>query len=130
MSKQNGVLEMAPGHEFLMMPGPGRYNVNWSPGAVRYKLERAPSGHLILPCDAFAKLQGNHGGLEPMITLYGTKYQKHTSEIGTQTDTPPDQPKTPFTRKQKKPNMQNIGLKIPRERDGFHELWEDTCCRT
>jgi hypothetical protein len=74
MSKQNGVLEMAPGNEFLTMPGPGGYTVNWSPGTVRYKLERAPSGHLILPCDAFIKLQQNPGGLEePMITFFGTK---------------------------------------------------------
>ena len=109
MSKQNGELEMEPGNEFLTMPGPGGYTVNWSPGTVRYELERAPSGHLIQPCDAFTKLQSNPGGLEePMITFYGFKNQKHICEIGTQTDTPLDQPKTPFTRKQKKPNMQTL----------------------
>ena len=32
MSRQNSVLEMAPGNEFLTMPGPGGYTVNWSPG--------------------------------------------------------------------------------------------------
>ena len=87
MSKQNCVLEMAPGNEFLTMPGPGGYTVNWFPGTTRYRLERAPSGHLILPCDAFSKCTRSQGGLEePMITFYGTQYKKTTCEIGTQTD--------------------------------------------
>jgi len=38
MSKQNGVLEMALGNEYLTMPGPGGYTIDWSPGTVRYKL--------------------------------------------------------------------------------------------
>ena len=64
MSRQNSALETAPGNEFLTMPGPAGYIVNWSPGAVRYKLERAPRGHLILPCDVFTKLQKNSGGVQ------------------------------------------------------------------
>jgi len=93
MTKQNCVLEMAPGNEFLTMPGPGGYTVNWSPGTTRYRLERAPSGHLILPCDAFSKCQRTQGGLEePMITFYGTQHKKETCEIGTQTEDIPEIP--------------------------------------
>jgi hypothetical protein len=112
MSKQNSVLEMAPGNEFLTMPGPGGYTVEWSPGAVRYKLERAPSGHLTLPCDAFAKVQANQGGVnDPVVTFYGTHAsttKKQTKEIGTQTegnDAQVQQTHTP-TKKQMKVHFQ------------------------
>ena len=108
MSRQNSVLEMAPGNEFLTMPGPGGYTVNWSPGTVRYKLERAPSGHLLLPCDVFSKLQKNPGGVqEPLVTFYGTpSATKNTCEIGTQTDKDLEQPKTSFAQRLKKANVQ------------------------
>jgi hypothetical protein len=104
MTKQNCVLEMAPGNEFLTMPGPGGYTVNWSPGTTRYRLERAPSGHLILPCDAFSKYKGTQGGLEePTISFYGNHRPKITCEVGTQTEAEPEMPKvaTPKRKTQK-----------------------------
>jgi len=109
MSKQNSVLEMAPGHEYLTMPGPGGYTVNWSPGTVRYKLVRAPSGRLILPCDAFTQLNRKPGGLEePMVTFYGNQVQKSTCEIGTQTESLKASPKEQPRRKQTKFNTQTM----------------------
>ena len=87
MSRQNGVLEMAPGSEHLTLPGPGGYTINWSPGTVRYKLEKAISGHLLLPCDEFNKVSQETGGVEePRMTFYGTHGHKTTCEVGTQTD--------------------------------------------
>ena len=89
MSRQHGVLEMTEGQEFLTFPGPGGYQVEWSPGTRRYKLERASSGHLILPCDAFNKVAKNLGGLEEKQTSFysGNPVKpKSTAEIGTQTD--------------------------------------------
>ena len=89
MSRQNSVLEMAPGQEFLTLPGPGGYTINWSPGTTRHKLEKAPSGHLILPCDEYHKVDKNPGGLgNPMTTYLGVKVKapKTTCEIGTQTN--------------------------------------------
>ena len=72
MSRQNAVLEMASGCEFLTLPGPGGHTVNWSPGTNRYKLEKAPSGHLSLPCDKFGRITVQTGGLdEPLITFFG-----------------------------------------------------------
>ena len=63
MSKNRAVLEMTDGQEYLTYPGPGGYKIEWSPGTRRYKLERAPSGHLILPCDAFSQLTVVAGGV-------------------------------------------------------------------
>jgi hypothetical protein len=63
MSRQCGVLEMKDGEEYLTFPGPGGYQIEWSPGTRRYKLERAPSGHLILPCDSFQEVKPAKGGL-------------------------------------------------------------------
>jgi hypothetical protein len=56
MTKHKAVLEMTEGQEYLTYPGPKGYQITWSEGTVRYKLERAPSGHLILPCDRFENL--------------------------------------------------------------------------
>ena len=88
MSRLNAVLEMNPGNEHLTLPGPGGYSINWSPGSIRYKLEQAPSGHLILPCDEFEKVSKVKGGLkESMMTCFGTAPVKTvTCEMGTQTE--------------------------------------------
>jgi len=89
LTRQNAVLEMAPENEYLTIPGPGGYNVNRSPGTVRYKLERAVSGHLILPCDEYDKVSKDVGGVEePKTTYYGYEPKKaKTCEISTQTET-------------------------------------------
>ena len=89
MARQNGLLEMAPGKEHLTLPGPGGYAIQWSPGAVRYKLEKSPSGHLILPCDSFGLVSKNKGGIqEPMMTFFGNQkpHAKVTCDVGTQTE--------------------------------------------
>ena len=89
MSKQCGVLEMSEGSEYLTFPGPGGYQVEWSPGTRRYKLERATSGHLMLPCDSFNQVANNQGGLEEIKTTFYTGTPQNTktfAEIGTQTD--------------------------------------------
>ena len=59
MSRHRGVLEMTDGHEYLTFPGPGGYCIRWSEDTRRYKLVRAPSGHLILPCDEYARLRAD-----------------------------------------------------------------------
>ena len=88
MSRQNCVLEMAPGNEHLTLPGPGGYTINWSPGTVRYKLEKALSGHLLLPCDEFERVSNEQSGLlEPKMTFYGNFRAATTCEVGTQTET-------------------------------------------
>ncbi len=101
LSRQNSVLEMSKGNEYLTLPGPGGYTVNRSPGTVRYKLERSISGHLILPCDEFNKVTKNSGGVEePRMTFFG-QAPKTTCTIGTQTE-PEQIPRMNPNRKQPK----------------------------
>ena len=104
LARQNSILEMAPGHEFLTLPGPGGYSINWSPGTVRYKLEQSPSGHLLLPCDDFAKVSKERGGVkESTMTFFGNRPQKPTTcEMSTQTD-----PVEEFSHKKVVPQRRN-----------------------
>ena len=92
MSRQNGVLEMKEGEEFLTFPGPGGYSIEWSPGTRRYKLERAPSGHLILPCDSYEHLTQSKGGLTPPTREFFTNdanaKQEGQSAASTDANTP------------------------------------------
>ena len=69
MRAKDAVLEMAPGKECLTFPGPGGYTINWSPGTVHIPLEVAPSGHYVIPCDAFGKVSAKEGGLEEEVTV-------------------------------------------------------------
>jgi hypothetical protein len=108
MTRHAAVLEMAEGSEYLTFPGPGGYQVEWSPGTRRYKLERATSGHLILPCDSFTQVAKSQGGLEEIKTTFYTGKPQTTktfSEIGTQTDKLPAQTlPTPRNNKKDKTN--------------------------
>ena len=44
----------------MAMPGPGGYKIEWSPGTKLLPLVHAPSGHLVIPCDEFAKVPKNN----------------------------------------------------------------------
>lgn len=65
ISENKGVLQTEKGKECLTFPGPGGYKIEWAPGAVHMKLENAPSGHLVVPCDDFASIPNTSGGLAP-----------------------------------------------------------------
>ena len=72
MSAKNGVLEMGKGKEFLTFPGPGGYKLEFAPGAIRMPLERASSGHLMLPLAEYDKLP-KAGGIQKedsVLTLH------------------------------------------------------------
>ena len=69
MSEKNGSLNMRAGAPTLTFPGPGGFDVKWSPGARHVHLISAPSGHLILPCDHFDKVQ-EKGGLQKPATVF------------------------------------------------------------
>ena len=53
MSDKNAILEMTPGKESLIFPGPGGYEIKLAPGYTRIPLQKAPSGHLCIPTDNF-----------------------------------------------------------------------------
>jgi hypothetical protein len=57
-----GVIETNPVMPMLTFPGPGGYTITWEPGALQFPLSRAPSGHLVIPCDLFDKLTPSTGG--------------------------------------------------------------------
>ena len=45
----------------LIVPGPSGYSMHLSPGSTSLKLERAASGHLLLPCTEWSKLPAASG---------------------------------------------------------------------
>jgi len=101
ISAKQGVLETKTGSERLSFPGPGGYKIEWSPGTEHFALEKAPSGHLVIPCDGFADVQTSTGGLPPAtVTMHanlgnpeemasssssGTNRQEPSGTIGSQT---------------------------------------------
>jgi len=71
ISAKQGVLETKTGSERLSFPGPGGYKIEWSPGTEHFALEKAPSGHLVIPCDGFADVPTSTGGLPPAtVTMH------------------------------------------------------------
>ena len=54
MADKNAILEMTPGKESLIFPGPGGYEIKLAPGYTRIPLQKAPSGHLCIPTDRFS----------------------------------------------------------------------------
>ena len=57
LREHNAVLILRKnGEETLVFPGEGGYKIQWEAGAQVMDLERAPSGHLVLPCDNFHDL--------------------------------------------------------------------------
>ena len=39
----------------MAIPGPGGYEIEWSPGTKLLPMVQAPSGHLVVPSDEYAK---------------------------------------------------------------------------
>ena len=72
MKEKNAVLEMTKGKERLTFPGPGGYTIQWAPGARHLPLESAPSGHLMIPCAEFAKVQKTSGLQNSSVTFHAT----------------------------------------------------------
>ena len=63
MKSQQGVLEMTDGEKMLTFPGPGGYQIVWSPGSTHIPLRTAPSGHLVFIVDAFGRVRQTTGGV-------------------------------------------------------------------
>ena len=70
ISGKQGVLETAPGKERLSFPGPGGYEIQWSPGTEHFMLKSAPSGHLVIPLGKFENVSDQQGGI-PKAILQG-----------------------------------------------------------
>ena len=53
MTEKDAVLILRNGKRCMAFPGKGGYKIEWSPGTRLLPLETSPSGHLVIPCDAF-----------------------------------------------------------------------------
>jgi hypothetical protein len=56
MQEKDSVLILREGKEMIVFPGPGGYKIDWSPGTRILSMTKAPSGHLVIPCDNFGQL--------------------------------------------------------------------------
>ena len=79
MADKKAILEMTPGKEALIFPGPGGYEIKLAPGHTKIPLKKAPSGHLCIPTDHFSSVSSSSnsssssasGGLPPpQFTLH------------------------------------------------------------
>ena len=59
MQEKDSVLILRKGKEMMVFPGPGGYKIEWSPGTKILPMIPAPSGHLVVPCDAFAEAKAD-----------------------------------------------------------------------
>ena len=72
LEEQRAVLDM--GNRKLYLPGPGEIEVVLPPGSISIPLEKAPSGHLVMPVDAFEKLAKKESGLpERTVQLHSAE---------------------------------------------------------
>jgi hypothetical protein len=67
---KQGVIQTADGKEMLSFPGPGGYEIKWSPGTQHFKLKSAPSGHLVMPLGDFSKVNPSRGGVADQPTIF------------------------------------------------------------
>ena len=88
---KRSVLEMTAGREVLTFPGPGGYTINWSPGTIHIPLITAPSGHLVIVCDAYNQLANRSGGIVPRsLTLHAnTTSEEPDDDDGPISTSPP-----------------------------------------
>ena len=86
ITEHEGVLECGRGKERLTFPGPGGYTINWALGALHMPLERAPSGHVVIPCDDFASVASSSTGLPSRtLQLHATESQPLSSSDASHT---------------------------------------------
>ena len=83
MEKKDAVLILREGKQFIAFPGPGGYKIEWSPGTKLLPITKAPSGHLVIPCDKFDKAKNKP---EDNLTFV-TDYTNHMA-IDTKKTTP------------------------------------------
>ena len=62
LEAQRAILDTA--ERKLYFPGPGKVQIIMPPGSIVIPLEKAPSGHLCLPIDAFEKIAHKQGGVK------------------------------------------------------------------
>ena len=70
LQAKKGVLQLDKEKRILTFPGPGGYEINWAPGATHIQLESAPSGHYVIPVDAYDRIPPKAQGLPPKMEIF------------------------------------------------------------
>jgi len=78
MQEKDVVLVLRKGKEFVAIPGPAGYKIDWSPGSQLIPMIHAPSNHLVIPCDHFGDIVS--GATDENATAY--LVTDHTNVIG------------------------------------------------
>ena len=93
MEEKDSVLILRKEKEMLAFPGPGGYKIEWSPGTRLLSMERALSGHLVIPCDRFNDLQPHRENMEQISFI--TNHSKPTASTTVRETTPERTPLAP-----------------------------------
>ena len=69
IEEKEGVIQTRKGWKMISFPGPGGYEIKWSPGTQHIELMSAPSGHMLIPLGDFTRVAPQTGGVpdEPRI---------------------------------------------------------------
>ena len=77
VSAKRGVIQTGKGDQMLSFPGPGGYEIKWSPGTQHFKLKSAPSGHLLVPLGKFSDVKpAERGGVAEAPTVFHATSQE------------------------------------------------------
>ena len=74
MQEKDAVIILRRGKEQMVIPGPGGYKIERSPGTITLPVAAAPSGHLVIPSDHFA------GAIRPPEDQMLSFVADHTTE--------------------------------------------------
>jgi len=92
MQAKDSVLILRKGQEFMAFPGPGGYEIKWSPGTKLLPMEHAPSGHLVIPCDRFKELPSGSASAEQFAFWTDHRTDKGGKHVTFMTDSMSQQP--------------------------------------
>jgi hypothetical protein len=71
MEEHRAVIDIT--RKMLIFPGPGDVEIKLPPGSIEIQLEKAPSGHLVIPVDSYGNLAKRKGGLQnPTLELHAS----------------------------------------------------------
>jgi hypothetical protein len=78
MEEHRAVIDIT--RKMLIFPGPGDVEIKLPPGSIEIQLEKAPSGHLVIPVDSYENLVKRKGGLQnPTLELHASVGQPEVS---------------------------------------------------
>ena len=89
---------MDTGNRILYIPGPGDVQIILPPGSQAIPLEKAPSGHLVMPIDNFERLRASPPGLPEHVHEFPSTATTLTATPVCSTTTPPAPPEVTISK--------------------------------